>query len=277
MGMRGPYEMSDTPSFVWSFLTAALIIGITSGLGKSKERWPKKIRSMVIVGVIAGLSAGTVDFMIRRAMAQRAEAKQIDALYRAVADLPLLNLIMKDNPDDAAEVRHAISLDLKDGTLPRGTRTAVAAIRNRRFAPTAQAANDDTVLAAWQARDAVLEKLHKTDAKHCYEFVSIGIQDAHLLDAEVYALLVASLKAMENVYREGKGKMAKKEDLSEDEWVSLFRTLEMTASELMHLNEPSKFSEREVCDAGTKMYRGVLTKITASDQIRVIKAMLVGQ
>ncbi len=266
--------MSSTPSFVWSFLTAALIIGITSGLGKSKKSWLKRILGMVIVGLIAGLSAGTVDFLIQRAMAQRSEAKHVDATLQAAAQMPLLNVILKDNPSDATELRQASRIDHVNGTIPTQARAAAVTIIQKRFPETVFGASDVLVLDAWKAKLELIEHLGKSDLKMCRELASIGIQDESKLDAEGTRYFLQAMRSLENIYAEGKSSTNRQEELNETGIKESIKTLELSPETARVLLSMDAHSEQEVCDAASTVYRRILSKASDPKYLQLMRLML---
>ena len=128
---------------------------------------------------------------------------------RALAEarnLPLVELVMADQPGAEKELRAAVEQDLKQ---PKGggiSREAalVSELRSAYIAPTLRKADDASLVAAMAARAALVEYLDKKDTKICREFALGGIQHPEKLDEEGQRLFKVVLTAIEGAYRQGR-------------------------------------------------------------------------
>ncbi len=121
-------------------------------------------------------------------------------------NMPLVGMVMSDQPDAAKRLRAAIEEDVsKPGREgPSRESAVVSELRSEYIAPTLRRADDASLIATMDARARFAEHLNKTDTKVCREFGLGGLQHPETLDPEGQRLYKNVLSAVEAAYRSGR-------------------------------------------------------------------------
>jgi hypothetical protein len=121
-------------------------------------------------------------------------------------DTPLIGPALADHPDMEERLRQAIREEQHHPTTSGPTRPLIVIGELRRdvIAPVVRNADDASVIAAMQARVALVRYLQKVDPPACREFFMGGIAHPEKLDPKAQGLLRNVLVAMEAAYRNGR-------------------------------------------------------------------------
>ena len=126
--------------------------------------------------------------------------------FAEARDLPLVGLVIADQPDVEKLLKAAIEEDLRQPSAegPSRQAAAVAELRNEYIAPALRRADDASLTATMAARTALLEYLNQNNTKACREFALGGIKEPDKLDAEGQRLYKNLLTAISAAYRSGR-------------------------------------------------------------------------
>jgi hypothetical protein len=172
----------------------------------------------------------------------------------AAKEMPLVGLVIAENPALEDKLRTVISDELKNpGQVPSpGSRFGVE-VRQRYIIPTLLAADDDSALKATGGMEVLAKYLQTTDPALCRELGLAGLQNANKLDTDGKILLKQALALQEQAYRNGKGG-SPKAALKPDEIGRILREAGYTDKELEQLSTFASLSTADGCAATVKLY-----------------------
>lgn len=121
-------------------------------------------------------------------------------------NLPLVGLVIADEPGVVDRLRQAIAEEQRDPTAQGPTRPMyiVNGLRQEFIGPAVRRAEDAVLIAAMTARAELIQYLRATDTAICREFSLGGIKEVDKLDAKGRQLYDNLIKAMEAAYRNGR-------------------------------------------------------------------------
>ncbi|GGC48979.1 hypothetical protein [Chelatococcus reniformis] len=235
-----------------------VLVGIGAAMGvrallNDPAASPGRRQLTTLIAVLGGaLAAGIVAFALHDRGAAKPPSDGFDKTIAQLAATPLFGRVMQDNPALETELKTAVESG-QDG------RRVIAQWRARYVAPALQAADDGSILAAWNAHVALVGYLEKTNPSLCAEFGLTGIKDAGSLDGEARRLFAGSLEALEQAYVSGRGKPKARVDTDQEADQALdalgFGDADRTA-----LN--ARTDDKAVCDGAAKLY-GPLDRLQA--------------
>jgi hypothetical protein len=120
-------------------------------------------------------------------------------------NLPLVGLVIADEPSVVDRLRQAIAEEQRDPTAHGPTRPMyiVNGLRQEFIAPAVRRAEDSLLIAAMAARAELIQYLRATDTALCREFSLGGIKEVDKLEAKGRQLYDNTIKTMEAAYRNG--------------------------------------------------------------------------
>jgi hypothetical protein len=251
----------------------AIAIALRGVLWKSGDTLPKKIAMTVVILLVSGVSAFTASYGTHWLRRELSKPDRIEANVAQFRTMPLIGAVLRDNPAAEAAIRDAVRLDVTDNTFHR-SREKIVELRRTYVAPAIMAASDTSVTEVWTARMTLMRHLQATNGTLCREFFECGIQYLNTLDQRGKDLHANVVKALEAVYFDGKGKLARSKSLDENDFAKLFEILAFSPVELQRLGKEITSSDGELCAVGVKLYEGVLTKLHKDSQPRVIRSFL---
>lgn len=121
-------------------------------------------------------------------------------------NLPLVGLVIADEPSVVDRLRQAIAEEERDPTPQGPTRPMyiVNGLRQEFIAPAVRRAEDSLLIAAMAARAELVQYLRDTDTALCREFSLGGIKEVDKLEAKGRQLYDNTVKTMEAAYRNGR-------------------------------------------------------------------------
>ena len=121
-------------------------------------------------------------------------------------NLPLVGLVIADEPSVVDRLREAIAEEQRDPTAQGPTRPMyiVNGLRQEFIAPAVRRAEDSVLIAAMAARAELIQYLRATDTAICREFSLGGIKEVDKLEAKGRQLYDNMIKTMEAAYKNGR-------------------------------------------------------------------------
>jgi len=177
-----------------------------------------------------------------------------DAALADVRRLPLIGLVMADNPGVEGRMRQAIAEELRSPTRAGLSRpfSLVADLRRQYIVPALRAADDDSVLAAVDARADLVRYLRRADTAACRQF-ALGALRPDLLEDEGRQLFGEFLRALEAAYRNGKTSGKPQRRLTRDEVAAALKQAGFTKADFDRLQAFQTLSNEVSCDVELKV------------------------
>lgn len=227
---------------------------MTSQEKPPEKKSAKSIVVVVVLGVI--LAAGFVFFsstLVRYAATLMGGTEQA---LRQAEELPLIRLVVKENPSVDAEFRAAIEAERQNPTKdgPNRMFRVGAEVRKKYILPALVNADDPHILAAVKLMQDFTQHLQKSSPATCYEFGKIGLQRPEELDNEGAAIFKQVLAAQEDAYLNGKSASTKRTRPSDNDVSHALAEAGYTAADFKQLANYATLSQADGCAATVKLY-----------------------
>jgi len=173
-----------------------------------------------------------------------------DPTFENMRRMPLIGLVMADNPEVESHMRKAIEDETRSPTLDGLSRPSalVADLRRRYVVPALRAADDATAEAALAARADLARHLRRVDAAAC-RALSVGLlQRPDALDPEGRRLFGLWQQAVEAAYRSGKATGQPRPLPTRPELVELLKQAGFQKGDFDRLNAFKHLSNEVSCD-----------------------------
>jgi hypothetical protein len=178
----------------------------------------------------------------------------IERGVQAVKDMPLLGLVIADNPALEEKLRAAIVDQVKNPKqVPLPAAQFGHDVRQRYIIPTLLGSDDDSALRAVGGMEVLATYLQAKDPALCREFGLAGLQDANKLDADGTVLLKQALALQEQAYRNGKAG-SPKTPLKTEDVRSFLVEAGYSDKDLAQLNAFATSSIVDGCATTVKLY-----------------------
>jgi hypothetical protein len=211
-----------------------------------------KIGRTVLAILVAVAVAALVGFGARylRAPSQA----DVERGMQAAKDIPLVGLVVAENPALKERLRAAIVEELRNpGQTPSPGAAFGVELRQRYIVPSLLASDDDSALKAVGGMEVLAKHLQAKDPILCKEFGLVGLQNADKLDGDGKILLKQALALQEAAYRNGKGKPARPA-LKTAEVAGTLTDAGYSEKDLAQLNTIMTLSPADACAAIIKLY-----------------------
>ena len=164
--------------------------------------------------------------------------------------MPLIGLVMADDPDIESRMRKAIEEEARSPTLGGLSRpyALVADLRRQHVVPALRAADDATAVAALAARADLVRHLRRVDVAACRNFSIGSLQRPDSLDLEGRRLFGLWQQAVEAAYRSGKATGEPRLLPSRPELVELLKQAGFRKADFDRLNAFRHLSNEASCD-----------------------------
>jgi hypothetical protein len=235
-------------------------------------------RTLLIV-VVAAVAAAVVGFGARYLMLYGGgpASADIERGVQAAKDMPLVRVVIAENPGLEDRLRVAITDDLKgDRQAPPASAKFGVEVRQRYVVPALLRSDDDSALKAIRGMETLATHLQAKDPALCRELGMVGLQNASKLDADGTILLKAALALQEDAYRNGKAGAAKP-PLKTEEVAGFLVEAGYTEKDLAQLNAFATLPTVEGCAATVKLYAAPRTLPVARGGMLARWLLTVGQ
>jgi hypothetical protein len=174
----------------------------------------------------------------------------VDTKLDNMRRVPLIGLVMADNPDIERRMRKAIEDESRSPTLAGVSRPSalIADLRRQYIVPALRAADDTTAVAALGARADLVRHLRDADPAACRAFSVGALQRPESLDAEGRQLFGKWQQAVEAAYRAGKAAGTPGPLPTRPEIVELLRQAGFRKVDFDRLNAFRHLSNEVSCD-----------------------------
>jgi len=222
---------------------------------------PETVNKRAIVIVVAAVAlvaafvtTGGVDEVLRRL--GRMTGADVEIALKQVEELPLVRLVIKENPSVDVEFRKAIEAEREHPTTSGPTRMFLvgAEVRKRYIVPALGNADDQHALAAVKLLQELTLHLQKTSPDTCFEFGKIGLQRPDKLDEAGRAIFKRALAAQEDAYLNGKAAKDKRPLPSQLDVTRALTEAGYTPDDFRKLSGFAALSETDGCAATVKLY-----------------------
>jgi hypothetical protein len=199
------------PAMNWTAIAVGAAVAVGLGFwawfGRG-ARTPSRSLRVGIVAVLAVAAGVGTHFLMLHLHERRWPSLDPEPTIAALKQTPLIRLVIADVPGTEELIRSALFEDVRYPVRHGPTRAfaLMAKLRTDYIAPALKAADDKTALEAVAARAALLRHLQQRDLALCHEFAVQGLQRLDKLDADGQRLFQATLAAMEDAYRSGRGR-----------------------------------------------------------------------
>ena len=184
---------------------------------------------------------------------------EIERSVQAVKDMPLVGLVVGENPALEEKLRAAIVEEMKNpGQVPSPAAKFGQETRQRYIVPSLLASDDETALKAVDGMQVLARHLQGKDVGLCREFGMVGLGNADKLDGDGKILLKQALALQEAAYRNGKGKPARPA-LKAEEVGGYLSEAGYSEKDLAQLNAFAKLPPAEGCAATVRLYAAART------------------
>lgn len=235
-------------------------------------------RTLLIV-VVAAVAAAVIGFGARYLVLQAGgpSPADIESGVQAAKDMPLVRVVIAENPDLEDKLRAAITDDLKgDRQAPPASARFGVEVRQRYVVPALLRSDDDSALKAARGMEALATHLQAKDPTLCRELGMVGLQNANQLDADGTILLKAALALQEDAYRNGKTG-ASKPLLKTDEVRGFLVEAGYGEKDLAQLDAFATLPTVEGCAATVRLYAAPRTLPVARGAMLARWLLTVGQ
>lgn len=212
----------------------------------------RKIGQTIIIVLAVAVVAAVIGFGAQYLRAP--SSADIERGVEAVKEMPLVGLVIAENPALEGQLRAAIADEVKNpGQTPSPAARFGAEARQRYIVPALLAADDDSALKAVAGMEALAKYLQARDPALCRELGLSGLRNANSLDADGKVLLSQALALQEQAYRSGKGG-APKASLKIEEIGRVLGEAGYAAKDLEQLGAFAALSVADGCAATVKLY-----------------------
>ncbi len=167
---------------------------------------PKKsARQIAISAALVTILAAGFGYLTLT-LVRHALSPSADQALTQAEELPLIRLVVKENPAVDAQFRAAVEAEKKDPTRegPNRMFKVGAEVRKRYIVPALANTDDRHALAALRSLQEFIQYLQQTAPATCFEFGKIGLQRPDKLDSKGAALFKRVLDTQEEAYLDGK-------------------------------------------------------------------------
>jgi hypothetical protein len=174
----------------------------------------------------------------------------IDSTFDNMRRMPLIGLVMADNPDVESRMRKAIEEESRSPTLGGLSRpyALIADLRRQYVVPALRAADDETAVAALAARADLVRHLRRVDVAACRGFSVGSLQRPDALDLDGRRLFGSWQQAVEAAYRSGRVAGAPRPLPNRSEVVDLLKQAGFQKIDFDRLNAFRHLSNEVSCD-----------------------------
>jgi len=215
-----------------------------------------KIGKTILAVIAAAVAAAAVAFGARSLglFAGGPSEADIERGVQAATEMPLVGLVIADNPALESRLRAAVADELRHpGQVPSPGAQFGVDVRHRYIVPALLGADDDTALKAAGGMEVLAAHLQAKDPALCREFGLAGLQNASKLDADGKILLKQALALQEQAYRNGKAGAPKTALKNQDVGAYLVEA-GYSEKDLAHLSRFTTLPAVEGCAATLKLY-----------------------
>lgn len=235
------------------------IIGIVLGIalaswlqrrrGDQKASRLRNLAETVLIAGVAGIAAFSARYGVRHLEAYFRTDSYIDRSLAQAKKLPLIRRLIEDVPGAEQTIREALKQDRGAGSSDASFK-AIASLRTQYAMPAFRAADDQKILAMWQANGRVMRWLAENDVPRCAEFFSRGLQEPDKLGSEFMVHFNNLLVATEVAYDNGRGKPAR--EVVDDEVLGtiIIDDFGMDEESILAVLEPANADPRTLCGVG---------------------------
>ena len=247
-----PHAMSGSMDTAL-IIACAVGLAVALGLGLWRRRALRRqspARGALEIGIVMLVAIAAGALTHRLLPAGGAAAHDVDSTMAALKRSPLIRLVIADVPGTEQRLRTALEEDERN-PVPQGATRALATIgelRARHIVPALKAADDTSALAAVAARLAFVRHLQARDLGTCRTFALVGLQRPDLLDARGQELFEATLKALEDAYRNGRdAKFVARRTPDGTEFNALLAEAGFQSVDIEKLGKLAELPEAEAC------------------------------
>lgn len=175
----------------------------------------------------------------------------VDSTLDTIRRMPLIGLVVADDPDVESRMRAAIEEEARNPTTLGGLSrpyALVADLRRHYVLPALRAADDATAVAAVAARAALVRHLRRVDVAACRGFSVGALQRPDSLDPEGRRLFGLWQQAVEAAYRSGKATAQPRPLPTRPEIVELLKQAGFQKVDFDRLNAFRHLSNEASCD-----------------------------
>lgn len=210
----------------------------------------------ILIVVVAVVAAAMIGFGARFLVLQAGgpSPADIERGVEAVRDMPLVRVVIAENPELEGKLRAAITDDLKgDRQAPPASARFGVDVRQRYIVPALLRADDDSALKAARGMETLATYLQAKDPALCRELGMVGLQNANKLDFDGTIALKQALALQEDAYRNGKTG-SPRTPLKTEEVASFLVEAGYSEQDLAQLTAFATLPMAEGCAATVKLY-----------------------
>jgi hypothetical protein len=187
---------------------------------------------------------------------QSSNSSQIDRAFEQVKQMPLVGVVLAENPGLEAKVRQAIEAELANPTKSGPNRVFLFGVdvRKQYIVPALRNSDDEAALAAIKDMSELVQHLQTTNVDMCREFGAVGLTRPDKLDTEGLALFKRALAAQEDAYRNGKATPASRPATSDSEITRILTDAGYKPADFQQLSNYKNLSANDACAAMAKLY-----------------------
>lgn len=207
-------------------------------------------RDLIRYGGTGLLTAAILLVLVGSGWALIRGKSRVDPMFDTIRRMPLIGLVMADNPDIEGRMRKAIEDESRSPTLGGLSRpyALVADLRRQYIVPALRAADDATTVAAVAARANLVRHLRGADVAACRRFSLGTLQRPDSLDAEGRRLFGLWQQAVETAYRSGKAAGQPRPLPARSDVVALLKQAGFRKVDFDRLNAFQHLSNEVSCD-----------------------------
>ncbi len=174
----------------------------------------------------------------------------VDSTLDNIRRMPLIGVVMADNPGVDSSMRKAIEEERRSPTQGGLSRpyALIADLRRQYIVPALRAADDATAVAAVAARAELASHLRRTDTAACRAFSVGTLQRPDSLDSEGRRLFALWQQAVETAYRSGQAAGQPRPLPTRPEVVTLLQQAGFRKVDFDRLNAFQHLSNEVSCD-----------------------------
>ena len=216
----------------------------------SGKRW--RVPAVVLAGAFAvGLAVFAFIFL-----GEPSGGSQLERVFDQVRHMPLVGVVLAENPGLEAQVRQAIKDEIANPTRSGPSRVFLlgAHLRQQYIVPALRDSDDAPALDSVKNMEALVLHLQASDVAACREFGAVGLTRPDKLDPEGAAIFKHALAAQEDAYRSGKAAAQKRDAPDNQQIKGLLAEAGYQQDDFQHLANYRDLSASEACAAMVKIY-----------------------
>lgn len=221
----------------------------------TKQSLARTIGTIAAGFAAAGLGAAIAIFGLQY-LSGGSLASQVEEAMKAIKELPLVGLVISENPAVEGSLRQAVEADIKDPVKQGPARSwhVASELRVKYILPTMRNADDASVLSAIKLMNELAVYLQAHDVAMCRELGAVGLQHGDKMDRRAQEIFKRVLASQEVAYRNGKAAKQRQVVPSDAQLGAILLKAGFSPEDLQNLGNFMTLPTAQGCAMTVKLY-----------------------